>query len=93
VREWLYAPSDNDLTPRCTRRVASREPRNLFLELIDPFPERAKCEFPNMLAGGSILLGFDVELFQFLEFQTGVLKLILIVDAHEMTSTMRITPA
>jgi hypothetical protein len=60
--------SHQDLAPARTRRVASHKPRNLLLELIDPFIERSKREFPNMLAGRSVLLGFDVELFQFLEF-------------------------
>jgi hypothetical protein len=56
--------------------------------LIDPFLERAQSELPNVIAGSGALLGFDVELLQFLQFQPRVLKLTPIVDGRGTISTI-----
>jgi hypothetical protein len=52
--------SCDGLTLRRARTGAGLEARDLFLELIDPFLERAHSEFPNMLAGIGPLLRFEV---------------------------------
>jgi len=72
-----------------TRTGASLEPCDLFPELIDPFLERAKSEFTNMLAGSEAFLRLKVKLLQFLQFQPRVLKLMPTVDGHGTTSTPR----
>src|SRR5215475_9652721 len=61
---------------------------DLFLELIDPFLERAQGEFLNMLVSRCALLGLHVELLQLLELLPGVFQLASILNAHGTISTM-----
>jgi hypothetical protein len=64
------------------------ESSDLFLELIDPFLERAQGEFSNMLAGRWALLGSRVEFLQLLELPPGVFQLASILNGHGTISTM-----
>jgi hypothetical protein len=76
------------LTLQRARTGASLAPCDLFLELIDPFLQRAQSEFPHMLAGSRALLRFEVKLLQFLQFQPRGLKLMPTVDGHGTTPTI-----
>jgi hypothetical protein len=74
--------SHDSLILACTRTGASLELCDLFLELIDPFLERAQSQFPKMVAGGGPFLRFEVEFLHFLPFQPRVLKLVPAVDTR-----------
>jgi hypothetical protein len=58
------------------------EPSDFLLELIDPFLEGAQRQASDMFIGRRCLLGFAVQLLQFLEFTLCVLQLAPAFDAH-----------